>query len=245
MEGAAVKEIERLAREAAGQTVIIEEIEYSTTPLHDVRKKDPVVEPLEVSTLSGFVGYIRANRDVIDLSTTIVHVESQQIVSLVGKLFGHFQQRHNYVRAIAPNRMEATPFRFGAWGAREQMHIALQSLFEDAADRAKVLRLLGTVTAEAAETQADDGITQKVTARSGISVLEPAIVPNPVKLAPFRTFAEISQPVSPFVFRLRRRDNDNEAALFEADGGAWKEQAVASIKEYLRKELPPVVTIIG
>ncbi|MGR6765377.1 hypothetical protein [Paenibacillus maysiensis] len=36
------------------------------------------------------------------------------------------------------------------------------------------------------------------------------------------------------MFRLQ---NGPKAALFEADGGAWKLQAMASIKEFLEKEL--------
>lgn len=65
-------------------------------------------------------------------------------------------------------------------------------------------------------------------------------MPNPVYLAPYRTFAEIEQPVSKFVFRM---ESGPKAALFEADGGAWKNEAILKIKEYLQKELSGIKTV--
>lgn len=68
------------------------------------------------------------------------------------------------------------------------------------------------------------------------------VLPNPVELAPFRTFIEVNQVVSPFIFRARTAKEDRsdsskvtdiEFALFEADGGAWEIEAKQRIKEYL------------
>ena len=57
-----------------------------------------------------------------------------------------------------------------------------------------------------------------------------------------RTFSEIEQPESNFVLRV---DRDANIALFEADGGAWKNAAVARIRDYLKWRLSdcPVVVI--
>lgn len=63
-----------------------------------------------------------------------------------------------------------------------------------------------------------------------------AQVPNPVILAPYRTFPEIEQPLSKFIFRMKN-DRGPEAALFEADGKAWRNKAIRDIKEYLEKAL--------
>lgn len=56
-----------------------------------------------------------------------------------------------------------------------------------------------------------------------------------VTLAPFRTFTEVPQPESPFIFRAK--DAGAEAipllALFECDGGKWQTQAMESIKKFL------------
>lgn len=61
-------------------------------------------------------------------------------------------------------------------------------------------------------------------------------VPNPVYLKPFRTFTEITQPESAFVLRMRE-SGGIQVALFEADGGAWKNEAILAIKDYLEIQL--------
>ena len=58
-----------------------------------------------------------------------------------------------------------------------------------------------------------------------------------------RALAKISD-MSNFIFRVK--DNDRygvTCALFEADGGAWKNEAKANIKAYLEKELADVSNI--
>lgn len=74
--------------------------------------------------------------------------------------------------------------------------------------------------------------------RTGIASKGDAIVPNPVKLKPYRTFLEVDQPVSEFIFRMKQDKYDGVlCALFEADGGAWKMEATERIKKYLESEL--------
>ncbi len=84
----------------------------------------------------------------------------------------------------------------------------------------------------------DDGVTQKATVSKGIASKEQCIVPNPVHLQPFRTFVEVDQPESAFVFRMRDDGRDGvQCAIFEADGGAWKNEAMENIRAYLQDEL--------
>ena len=52
------------------------------------------------------------------------------------------------------------------------------------------------------------------------------------KLAPFRTFIEVEQPESEFLFRLSDRTT---FTLDEADGGAWKIKAKANIRAFFEK----------
>jgi hypothetical protein len=67
-----------------------------------------------------------------------------------------------------------------------------------------------------------------------------------VTLAPYRTFREVEQPRSEFLFRLRNKAPDNlpECALFEADGGRWKLDAMLTIKEWL-KDRKPILEVIA
>ena len=91
-------------------------------------------------------------------------------------------------------------------------------------------------------------MTQKATVKTGIASKSDAIVPNPVKLRPYRTFLEVEQPVSEFIFRMKQDKYDGiNCAIFEADGGAWQMAATRAIKEYLEFELSgfPQFTIIS
>lgn len=78
-----------------------------------------------------------------------------------------------------------------------------------------------------------------------------AFVPNPVNLIPYRTFLEVPQPASDFVFRISEgRGGAPAFKLVAADGGLWKSQAVDNVKNYLVKALADVpdrekITIIA
>ena len=72
-----------------------------------------------------------------------------------------------------------------------------------------------------------------------------AIVPSPCILRPYRTFLEIVQTMSKFVFRMKDSGSGVDCALFNADGGAWKLDAMNSIRKYFEKALEGTgVTII-
>ena len=73
------------------------------------------------------------------------------------------------------------------------------------------------------------------------------LVPSPCVLRPYRTFVEVMQPASSFIFRLEQgREQTVNAAIIEADGGAWKLDAVSNIIVYLAKELAGTgVKVIG
>ena len=119
----------------------------------------------------------------------------------------------------------------------------MQSMFIETPDKAIVMQVAGNVEDKTVANYGDDGVTQKATIKSGLSGMEDVLVPNPVKLRPFRTFHEIDQPEIAFVFRMRNGSNGVSCALFEADGGAWKFDAVHSIAEYLKNELKGVENV--
>lgn len=105
-------------------------------------------------------------------------------------------------------------------------------------NRDTLVQLISTVTTENGVSLADDGMTQRVTARSGISLGKQVSVPNPVVLAPYRTFTEVEQPKSPFVFRIRQTGDEVQAALFAADADAWKREAIANIRDWFEQHIP-------
>lgn len=60
----------------------------------------------------------------------------------------------------------------------------------------------------------------------------------------YRTFMEIEQPESEFVFRARKADSLPHFALFEADGGAWRIEAMKRIKAYLEENLKDIENVV-
>ncbi len=197
---------------------------------------------IEMSTLTGLVDYIKGQ---IDESTEkmIVQVVSPTEVKLISALDGD-RKREN----LADVEARIPDFAYGRYMDNETFLIALQSKFIPGDDRELLLRFAGTVENGTISQYKDDGITQKATIKTGIASKGEAQVPNPVKLRPFRTFIEVEQPESSFVFRMRQdRDDGVECAIFEADGGAWKNAAMKNIKEYLEHELIefPQFTVIS
>lgn len=200
---------------------------YSTKGLHHV--KDPVPEPLKLNSLTGIVDYIKTQFHIAVENPVVVQVDSHLQVSIRSQL-KHDANRDHYAmaQAIVPT------IRFGCFFPIEEFNIMMQSMFVPSDITAAVLKVVGNIKEEKVKNVGDDGVSQVVTAKTGIARVEDIILPNPVILAPYRTFAEVEQPASRFVFRMKEGP---QAALFEADGGAWKLAAMLNIADYLKSEL--------
>lgn len=242
MNGTAVSEVANLAQQALEIEPRFAEINgevFSTSILHRV-KPDKEAEPaaLVVHTLTGLLDYIEANRDALDLSGCLVHVVDPGHVELRGALLGPHRQRLTFVRAEHFDRFAAFPsFAFGRYLSTEDLIIALQALFEDTEDRATVLQLVGGVASVNATELSDDGVTQHVDIRQGVHRTKVIEAPKRLTLRPFRTFPEVNQPDSVFFLRLKDGGDGVRAALFEADGGAWRLDAIGRVDDYLSARL--------
>ena len=202
-------------------------------------------EQITLATLYGIKDYIEQNIDQIDRQQVMLHVSDFQTVSiigpLIGSLFGEFRQRETLVVAKA----QSCGFEFGKWYEREAFQIGLMASFLPTKRRDDVLRFVAGIVQSAEVKTADDGISQRVTAKTGIARVAEVDIPNPLTLQPYRTFPEAQQPESDFVFRVRTAsDNAIGVALFEADGGRWKLQAALNIKEWLTENIPGVRVIV-
>ncbi|CAI3194211.1 hypothetical protein [Clostridium neonatale] len=193
------------------------------------RVTEPVASKLTVSTLTGLVDYIKTNVDKLE-GKLLIQVKSPEEVTLYSPLNAD-REREKYVsaEAILPNNVVYDRFL-----DTERFNIMLQSAFVDDEDKSKLLKYTALITDDTVKNFGDDGISQKVTVKTGVVSVSDAVVPNPVTLAPFRTFPEVEQPESKFIFRMKEGPS---AALFEADGGAWRNKAILNIKAYLEKEL--------
>ena len=193
------------------------------------RVTEPVASKLTVSTLTGLVDYIKTNVDKLE-GKLLIQVKSPEEVTLYSPLNAD-REREKYVsaEAILPNNVVYDRFL-----DTERFNIMFQSAFVDDEDKSKLLKYTALITDDTVKNFGDDGISQKVTVKTGVASVSDAVVPNPVTLAPYRTFPEVEQPESKFIFRMKEGPS---AALFEADGGAWRNKAILNIKAYLEKEL--------
>lgn len=188
----------------------------------------PEVSPIACHTLTGLVDFYDA-LPVDDQNRVMFHVEDFNKVSIVSEIFGAERQRETFITATA----YAQESMFNRYYDHEDFMIKTLSRFVQDETTAKLLRIIGNLKSEAGATYSDDGLTQTVTAKTGITKVENIDLPNLITLRPYRTFTDIEQPESSFILRLKQRDGGIQAALFEADGAAWKNTAIASIKTYI------------
>lgn len=124
-------------------------------------------------------------------------------------------------------------FRNRDWTFEEAM-IGLRAQFQPTEDIAYMLDLLSHMSVDQNVQSDDNGVTQTVQVKQGVSFVANETVRPIVTLAPYRTFQEVDQPASQFVFRV---DNKRNVMLAEADGGMWKLAARRTVKQYLCDEL--------
>lgn len=214
---------------------------YADKPLYQMKKAD--FPTLKLNTLESIVRYVQKIGDereseyceaaepiIMHAEPIIIHIESATCVALKDIANVGDGKRDCMVLATA----EVPKFQYGEFHDAESFNIALQSKFLDTEDKATILQVVGNLKEDAVRTMTDDGVSQVTAVRTGVATVADVKVPNPVSLRPFRTFIEVDQPESRFIFRMRE---GGRCAIFEADGGAWKLEAKKNIYNYLAEQL--------
>lgn len=216
---------------------------FSSKALIPVREHEILLpKVVNIHTLTGLVEYLRENRDKLPLPELMVHVQSPIQVRLVHKLQGEHNQRAVYVETSFEPLSAAGgghSFQFGTFHHVETFLIGLLSQFSHTPDRDNLVKIVGNIQGNQVAHATDDGVTQQVTLRAGVSRLGNEIVSPIQNLAPWRTFREVEQPMSAFLLRMRQGEEKElpKVALFEADGGQWRLDAINSIARFLKAEL--------
>ncbi|MFA5261577.1 MAG: hypothetical protein WC450_10145 [Candidatus Omnitrophota bacterium] len=207
---------------------------YSNGPTGILPIKPPQAETLNINTLTGI-------KDYGPTDGMMIHVLDHKTVHVVDKEFADsWLTRSTFLTAVH----DSPVFRFGQRMNVEDFIISLQAMFVQDETTAKILSVVGNIKEEAVSQYSDDGVTQSVMAKAGISRVEITPVPNPVTLRPYRTFMEIEQPASTFVFRMQSgKGQSPSCALYEADGRMWSLTAIQSIKTWLSEKVPGVKII--
>ncbi len=200
-------------------------------------------EAILLSTLMGLHDYLESNIDGLDKEKLQLRVVGPTQVELEGLLEDEKERfrRRRFARAV----FTPTDFKFGQFLDSETFTIGLQVAFVKTVERDDLLTFVGSIRESSVRETVDDGLSQEVKTANGLTRVENARVPNPVTLAPYRTFTELDQPESQFVLRMRQGPENGKPmiALFEADGGAWKREAVARAAVWLRGNIEGVAVV--
>jgi len=207
--------------------------------------KEPMAKPIIATTLTALVDYIKQNRHELR-DKMIIQIISPTKVQLYSTLLDERERELLFeVNAMLPN------FEYGYEYDQEAFLVAMQACFAPSDERAAVAFLASNIVNTQQATFSDDGVTQQAVVKTGITSKENALVPNPVKLTPYRTFLEVAQPAGEFVYRVR--EGHGGAPLFKlvaADGGIWKNIAMRDVQSYLTEKLADIpnreqITIIA
>lgn len=211
-------------------------------PVHE-----PLVTGIRISTLDSlgdlctgiFGDKSTGGFEGFDIKKHVIHVVSEKQVQVISRASDVWKNREVLIDC---NLTETTPFPLGKFLSQDQFIIAVLSCCVQGGDRDYVAKLAGNAMAEHISTAQDDGVSQTLGTRSGAHMATQETVKNIVSLQLYRTFREVEQPGSNFLFRLQQSgDNLPTFAFFEADGGAWKLSAIENVARYLRSRIADAV----
>ena len=201
---------------------------YSDNELVRIPKFVDRPKPISLSSLDSLVAMLKVEVDSGLNCPVFVNVSGAKTVSVYTTYAFDYSRNNIYtVTADTPD------FDFG-WREYDKAMIAFRSQFVQDDEVAYVLSLLSRITDEASVSSGDNGLSQNVTVKSGISLVAKETIRPHVTLRLYRTFLEVEQPKSEFLLRL---EAGGRIGLFEADGGMWRLHARRTIAEYLRVEL--------
>ncbi len=183
---------------------------------------------LSVSGLDSIVKLVRNELDMFENLPIFIRVDDARLVS-VFTTYDSVMCRDSLYTA----KCDVPGFRDG-FREPEKAIIELRSKFIPGEGVDYLLDLLSRINKENGVTTRDNGVSQEVEARQGISLKALVQVKPRVSLRPYRTFLEVEQPESEFILRL---DEDGNVGLFEADGGMWALDAKHRIAAYFEEQL--------
>ncbi|MCL2174415.1 MAG: hypothetical protein FWB73_00065 [Treponema sp.] len=232
----AINKIEELVKN--GMTVEADGRQYTAVNLTPVIF-NPKPKTLTVYNLRGFCQFINNDIDkAIRGKPHLIIVNSYESVDLISAYDEEEKKRTSLISATISSELIKYPF--GRFFSQEEFAIMFRSLFvkKENDDFDYVLEYASKLTGGTQIDTQDDGITQKVGVKRGVSgaLKGTEELKAIVNLSPYRTFREIEQPEGEFLLRVRLDSNEQPTvALFEADGGAWTIKAMNSIVEFIKK----------
>lgn len=200
---------------------------YSDRPLERIPRHIDRPATVQVNGLDSIVKLVHQEleKNTLPLFVRVAGPRSVKVFSTLDEVKG----RDNAYEAVC----DAPDFR-GGWRDQDTAIIELRSAFVPNEGTEYLLDLLSRICKEEGVTTEDNGVSQTVSARQGISLKNFERLKPRIPLIPYRTFTEVEQPESEFILRM---DDEGRVGLIEADGGKWKMDAKERIKAYFEAQL--------
>ena len=217
------------------KTYEIKGVTYSDHELHEITPKTYHRSRMMFGSLDAIVKMVRT-----ELSDYTETVGAPVFIRIADHLNVEVFTRPDYQeQRLTPYLATCKDVEFKeGWRDQQTAIIELKSRFLPTEDTNYLLSLISRLNSEQGVQSTDNGVSQTVTAKSGVSLMQTETVKPRLTLMPFRTFREVPQPESEFILRL---DDKGRIGLFEADGGMWKIEAKLNIQEYLSEQLKPEI----
>ena len=231
----AMEALIQLKEQASDKIEEINGFEYYLKPgCQPYRIVEPMPDTLQTHNLQGLIDFLECPDKPAELEKCFFHIKDYDCVSLVEQL-----DKFNRSSTMIHARFDCDRFPYDYYMDLEDFIIKVQCYFDESPEKIALIKLASDVTGEEIKKHEDNGIAQVVHVVDGLGRLEEKETSPITFLQPVRTFLEIKQPESPFLFRLKKVNGKVLAALFESDRELWKYRAVASIKAWIKKQ--PIV----
>lgn len=209
---------------------------YSSRQMHPMTPPQP--KALHFNTLQGLLRYANTRQPPEEYMLHIIDEKELVFCSLNLDDFGQRMFLAKATPGLLPDQ-----FPFGRYLNPEEFCIQLRTKFIPSHELETLISVAGNISYTATVDVQDDGLSQTVGQKAGVVLKARTELPTVIMLQPYRTFHEIMQPSSPFLVRARKQHDIPELALFAADAGEWKMQAVERIAEHCAMKLNPAISV--
>lgn len=205
---------------------------YSNKQMVLIQDKKPMPKCIDLTGLDSICKMVRNEAEHVGLQI-FIQVKDYKSVTVFTELDA--DEDRLYLYKCSADTPDVT---MGYFMDYEKAVIELRSLYIPNDGTKYLLQLLGSISNESKVTTSDNGVTQKVEAKSGIALSSMVEIEPRVSLQPFRTFVEVAQPESEFLLRINDR---GQIGMFPADGGVWKLEATRNVAAYFEDKLKDLI----
>ena len=224
--------VNRLVELAAPTIHEIDGSVFSSKEMVHVMDKKPMPRCIDLTGLDSVCKMVRNEAEHVGLQI-FIQVKDYKSVSVFSALDDDEDRLYLYKCSA-----DTPAVTMGSFLSYEKAVIELRSLYIPNEDTAYLLQLLSSISSESKVTSTDNGVSQKIEAKSGIALNTMVEIKPRVTLQPFRTFIEVEQPASEFLLRISDR---GEIGMFPADGGVWKLEATRNVAGFFEEKLKDLI----